>query len=97
MCNGKCASGCCLRKLRKVLLIIGGLNWGLVGVGMFMNINLNVVNLLLGSWPVVEGIVYVLVGLAAVMKIIGCRCTKCKEAQAACSSCCAAPTDEVKM
>ena len=73
-------------KIGKTLLIIGGLNWGLVGVAMLMGngSNWNVVNLLLGSWPTVEGIVYVLVGLAAVMKIFGCRCKKCMEAHAAC-------------
>ena len=61
----------------KILLIIGGINWGLVGIGMFMNANLNVVNLLLGSWPTLEAIVYILVGVAAVMKIFGCKCKKC--------------------
>lgn len=48
-----------------ILLIIGGLNWGLVGIGGFAGSNWNVVNLLLGSWPTVEWLVYVLVGLAA--------------------------------
>lgn len=50
--------------------MIGALNWGLVGVGGFMGSNWNVVNLLLGSWPTVEWIVYVLVGLSAVQLII---------------------------
>ncbi len=43
-----------------VLVIIGGLNWGLVGVA-----KLDVVALLLGFLPVVQNIVYFLVGLAA--------------------------------
>ena len=43
-----------------VLLVIGGLNWGLVAF------NVNVVNLILGSVPVTETIVYVLVGLSAI-------------------------------
>lgn len=97
MCHGKCASGCYLRKIRKVLLLVGGLNWGLVGVGMLIGSDLNVINMLLGSWPTVEGIVYVLVGLAAIMKIVGCRCAKCQAASAACASCCEAPAGEVKM
>ncbi|MFA5791828.1 MAG: DUF378 domain-containing protein [Candidatus Paceibacterota bacterium] len=88
MCNHKCASSCSLRKLRKVLLIVGGLNWGLVGVGMLMNIDLNVVHMLVGFWPMLEAVVYILVGLAAVLKIFGCRCKKCMEA---CASCCAFP------
>ncbi|HWH16361.1 MAG TPA: DUF378 domain-containing protein [Candidatus Paceibacterota bacterium] len=54
-----------LKKLAFVLTIIGGLNWGLVGLGGFMGTNLNLVNLLLGSWPQVEWIVYILVGLSA--------------------------------
>ena len=49
--------------------MIGGLNWGLVGIGMLMGSNWNVVNLLLGSWPTVEALVYVLVGLAALVLI----------------------------
>ena len=50
-----------------VLVIIGGLNWGLVGIGAFAGSNWNVVNLILGSWPSVEWIVYVLVGLSAIL------------------------------
>jgi uncharacterized membrane protein YuzA (DUF378 family) len=71
-------------KIAKVLLTIGGLNWGLVGVGMLMDTDLNIVNMLLGSMSTVEAVVYVLVGLAAVMYMIGCKCSKCKEA---CSTC----------
>lgn len=82
--GGSFGHGCTSARIGKVLLIIGGLNWGLVGVGMLMGSDLNVVKMLLGAWPMVEAIVYVLVGLAAVMKIFGCRCSKCK---AACASC----------
>ena len=80
--NGMCGGGCmcvCM-KIVKVLLIIGGLNWGLVGVGMLMDSDLNVVSMLLGSWPVVEAIVYILVGVAAIMKVFGCRCKTCSGA-----------------
>lgn len=42
------------------LVIIGGLNWGLYAF------KYNLVNMILGSWPVVEQAVYVLVGLSAV-------------------------------
>ena len=51
------------------LLVIGGLNWLLVGVGGFLGGNWNLVYMLLGTWPVVEWLVYVLVGLAAVYPI----------------------------
>jgi uncharacterized membrane protein YuzA (DUF378 family) len=77
MCNGKCGSCCGVMKTVKWLLIIGGINWGLVGVGMLMGRNWNVVNMLLGNWPTVEAIVYILVGVAGIMKIFGCKCKKC--------------------
>ena len=44
-----------------VLLVVGGLNWGLVGLLQF-----NLVETLFGSMPTVEMIVYILVGLSAV-------------------------------
>ena len=47
-----------------VLVIIGGLNWGLTALGY------NVVNMVLGSWPGVETVVYLLVGLAAISEIV---------------------------
>ena len=87
MCNGKCG-GCVVHKICGVLVIIGGLNWGLVGLAMLVSngSNWNVVNLLLGSWPVVEAVVYVLVGIAAVVKIFGCKCKKCMETCATCQA-----------
>jgi uncharacterized membrane protein YuzA (DUF378 family) len=62
-----------LKKVSWWLLIIGGINWGLVGLGGFFGGNWNVVNMLLGSWPAVEWIVYVLVGISAVWCIFGCK------------------------
>ena len=53
-----------------VLVMIGGLNWLLVGLGGFMGSNWNVVNLILGSWPQVEWLVYILVGLSAIYEIV---------------------------
>ena len=44
-----------------VLLVVGGLNWGLVGL-----FNFNLVSSIFGSMPAVEMIVYVLVGASAV-------------------------------
>lgn len=58
-----------------VLVVIGGLNWGLVALGSYMDSNWNIVNLLLGSWPTIETLVYLLVGLSAlflVFKNKGC-------------------------
>lgn len=43
-----------------ILLVVGGLNWGLVGL-----VNYNVVEAILGSIPILLKIVYILVGLSA--------------------------------
>ena len=45
-----------------VLVIVGGLNWGLVAVSPSWNL----VEMLVGAWPVVAQLVYLLVGVAAV-------------------------------
>lgn len=55
------------------LVIIGAVNWGLVGLGGFLGANWNVVNILLGAWPQVEWLVYVLVGISGIMHIKSCR------------------------
>ncbi len=47
-----------------VLLVVGGLNWGLVAF------DFNLVEWLVGSWPNVEMLVYLLVGLSAVYEIV---------------------------
>jgi len=55
-----------LHAIAFILVIIGGLNWLLVGLGEWFGGNWNVVNLILGSWSSVEALVYVLVGLSAI-------------------------------
>ena len=47
-----------------VLVIIGGLNWGLVGL-----FNYNLVESIFVTLPTIENIVYILVGLAALYMI----------------------------
>ena len=69
--------GCSSIKIAKWLVIIGGVNWGIVGLGMLLNKEWNLVHLIFGSMRSIEAIVYVLVGVAAVMKIFGCKCNKC--------------------
>ncbi len=61
-----------------LLVVVGAVNWGLVGLGGFLGQNLNVVNLLLGSWPSVEWIVYILVGLSGLGLGHGCVSGKCE-------------------
>jgi uncharacterized membrane protein YuzA (DUF378 family) len=73
----RCSGGCAVSVVATVLTVIGGLNWGLTGLGMLIGSNLNVVNLILGGMPVVEAIVYLLVGIAAIALLIGCKCSKC--------------------
>ncbi len=91
MCKEKCCGGsmCMLAKIGKYLLIIGGLNWGLIGAAMLMDkgADWNVVHMVLSGMPTLhlEGLVYLLVGIAAVMKIFGCRCSKCTSG--VCTSC----------
>ena len=62
-----------------ILLVVGGLNWLLVGLGGFMGANWNIVAMILGSWPQVEWLVYVLVGLSAVYEVVThkANCKKC--------------------
>jgi len=48
-----------------ILLIIGGLNWGLVGLA-----NFNLVDKIFGGLPVIARIIYILVGLAAIYAIV---------------------------
>ena len=49
-----------LGKIALILTIVGGINWGLVGLADF-----NLVNLILGFVPILERIVYLLVGVSA--------------------------------
>lgn len=70
--------GCGISMIGLILVIVGALNWGLVGVGYFFGGNWNLVNLILGSWPMLEHVVYLLVGVAGVILIFGCRCKTCK-------------------
>lgn len=51
--------------LAMILVIVGGLNWGLVGIFKF-----DLVNAILGGIPLLQNIVYILVGLAAVYMIV---------------------------
>lgn len=75
-CEGN-KKGCGAGTIAKLLLVIGGINWGFIGIGGFTGTDWNVVHMLLGQWPAVEWIVYILVGAAALAALFGCRCKKC--------------------
>lgn len=74
-----------MRKLAWLLVLVGALNWGLVGLGELLGHNWNVVNLIFGGIPMLEAIVYLLVGLAAI-KYFFCKCKTCKM-DCKCSDC----------
>lgn len=57
----------------KWLVVIGGLNWGLVGLGGFVGSDLNVIGMILGGLAggVLANLVYLLVGLSALYALWG--------------------------
>ena len=57
-----------------ILLVIGGLNWGLVGLFGF-----DVVAYIFGEMSAISKVVYVLVGLSALYKLFFCK--KCRSAK----------------
>jgi uncharacterized protein len=66
-----------LHAIAFILVIVGAINWGLVGAGEW-----NVVNMLLGKWAIVERIVYILVGLSGILLAVSHRkdCKSCESA-----------------
>lgn len=62
-----------------ILVIVGALNWGLVGLFDF-----NLVAKILGGAPAIERLVYILVGVSAVVEIIthGKTCKMCGKSNA---------------
>lgn len=61
-----------LHMLAFVLTVVGGLNWGLVGL-----LGLNLVNLLFGGMPALEQLVYILVGISA-LYLLATHSSDCK-------------------
>lgn len=75
-----CTGRCSYTVVAKILLIVGGLNWGLMGLGMLLGGEgnaWNVVGMVFGFMPILEAIVYLLVGISAVVYLCGCRCKIC--------------------
>lgn len=65
-----------LHAIAFVLVVVGALNWGLVGI----NEGWNVVHMLLGWSMAVERLVYVLVGLSGILLAVSHRkdCKMCE-------------------
>lgn len=83
-----------LKQIAYVLLLIGGLNWGVYGISGY-----NVVDGLLGSVPMFENIVYLLVGISALYIILNrfvfCSCTSCScSGDTCCSSDCSTKNNQ---
>lgn len=77
MCKDKCGSKCYGTWIMWGLLIIGGLNWGLVGI-----FNWDLVAAIFGDMSVASRIVYILVAVAALGTLVGgCCCKKCKKGE----------------
>ena len=68
---------CVIHKVAWVLLIVGGLNWGLVGLFGF-----DLVTYLFGSWMWVTRLIYILVGMSAVLMLAAGNCCMTCEAKA---------------
>lgn len=54
-----------LQKAANVLVLVGAINWGLIGL-----LDLNLVNVVLGSIAGLENIVYILVGLSGILVLV---------------------------
>lgn len=65
-----------------ILLVIGGLNWGVVAIGQLLNIPtlaVGLVELLFGNIVILKAIIYLLVAASAVVVLLqsvikGCQC-----------------------
>ncbi len=67
--------GCPVCKVVSALVIIGAINWGLVGI-----LKMNLVAMALGDMTLASRVVYGLVGVAGVIKIISCfKCCPCQK------------------
>lgn len=63
-----------------MLVMIGSLNWGLIGAGRLLTgMDWNVLHMVFGAAPIFETSLYFIIGLAALYEAVNC-CAK--------SSCC---------
>ena len=73
--------GCGPSSIAYYLVIVGAINWGLVGLGDFLGGNWNLVNLIFGSMGWLESAIYIVVGICGVVTLMGCPCGTCKVAR----------------
>lgn len=78
MAGGKCV----VCKLVGLLVVLGALNWGLIGIFQY-----NPVEALLGDLTTPARAVYGLVGVAGVLAILAClKCCPCQKGNGSCST-----------
>lgn len=65
---------CVVHQVATALVIVGALNWGLVGV-----FDWNLVTALLGTWEWAERVVYILVGVSALAMLVTSYSKMCKK------------------
>lgn len=65
---------CGVHKLAWALVIIGALNWGLVGIFEW-----NLVHAIFGGVEWLERLIYILVGVSALAMLAGGSCKMCKD------------------
>lgn len=56
------------------LLWAGGINWGLVGL-----FDWNLIEVIFGSWGWLVRLIYILVGLSALLLMFDKKCAKCRQ------------------
>ncbi len=62
---------CCpVCKVAGVLVVTGAINWGLVG-----GFNFNLVSKLVGAGTTAEKVIYIIIGVAGAVKLLGCFIT----------------------
>ena len=62
---------CChteLGKFASALVLLGGVNWGLIGIGRLSGNDMNLIQMSIGNFPMFETFVYILIGICAVLK-----------------------------
>lgn len=74
--------GCTSSTIGYYLVVIGAINWGLVGLGDLFGANWNLVYLVFGRMMWAEALVYLAIGVAGVVTLVGCRCHTCASCRA---------------
>ena len=73
--TGSSCGKCPVCKLSGLLVVLGALNWGLVGA-----FDMDLVQQLLGSQPTAAKVAYILIGISGILVILQCfKCCPCQK------------------